>query len=200
MPLNWQDIKAGSVRPTDHVEICLRGDLAAAYADAARRLAAAQDSDDDSINGGLEALQVAEEMAALREEMEQHTFRFTCRALPRHAYRELCEAHPPREGHPSDRLYGVDMSAFPLPLIAGAVVAITPAADGDPVVAPDAEPVLTLDDVREMDGQLTEGQMQSLFGCAARINKTSVDLPKSATASELMATHAPSSKRPAPGA
>jgi len=197
--MRWEDVKAGAVRPRDHVEICLRGDLAAAYADAERQLAAAQDADDDSMTAGTEALAVAEEMARLQQQMLEHTFRFTFHALPRHAYRALCDAHPPRDGHALDRAYGVDMSAFPLPLIAASCVAITPAADGDPEVAGDARPVLSADNVADMDAELTDGQMQALFGCAARINKVSVDLPKSATASELIARHAPNSKRPAPG-
>lgn len=195
----WDDLKGGAARPTGSVQMCLRGDLAAAYAAAERRLADAADQDDDSMAGGTEALAIAEQMAALREQMAAHTYRFVFRALPRRRYRELVDAHPPRPGHPEDGAYGADMGAFPPALIAACCVAIAPAAEPEPDVPADAPPVLAAGDAAEMVDQLTDGQVHALFACAFRLNRSAVDLPKSVSVSELVARHAPRSKPPEPG-
>ncbi|MGI5155827.1 hypothetical protein [Microbispora sp. CA-102843] len=196
----WQDLKEGTARPLDSVPVCLRGDLAAAYAELDRRLAEAVQAPDDSMAAGTEALQIAEQMTALRERMEEHTYRFTFQALPRRAYRDLVDEHPPRESHPEDAAYGVNMAVFPVELIAASCVAITPVTEPEPDIRPDAAPVMTAADVEDMTDQLSDGQVHAMFSCAFRLNRSGVDLPKSATASELVATHAPRSKQPEPGA
>ncbi|MEU8199293.1 hypothetical protein AB0C10_36460 [Microbispora amethystogenes] len=196
----WQDLKDGATRPCDSVPVCLRGDLAAAYAELDRRLAEAVQAPDDSMAAGTEALQIAEEMAALRERMTGHTYRFTFQALPRRAYRDLVDDNPPRENHPEDAAYGVNMATFPVELIAASCVAITPVSDPEPDVPPDAKPVMTAADVEDMTDQLSDGQVHSMFSCTFRLNRSGVDLPKSLTASELVAMHAPRSKPPEPGA
>lgn len=199
MGATWDELKGGAARPSDSVRVCLRGDLAAAYTAAERRLADAAGADDDSMAGGVEALAIAEQMAVLREEMAQHTFRFTFRALPRRAYRELVDAHPPRPGHPEDGAYGADMDGFPPALIAACCVAITPAAEPEPDVPADAPPVLASADAAEMVDRLTDGQVHALFACAWRLNRSGVDLPKSVSVSGLVARHAPRSRPPEPG-
>lgn len=195
---DWQDLKPEAARPSDSVLVCLRGDLAAAYAEAERRLGEALQAEDDSMTAGTEALAIAEEMTALREKMAAHTYRFTFRALPRRAYRDLVDEHPPREGHPEDVAYGVDMGAFPVVLIAASCVAITPAEEEAEVPA-DAVPVLSVADVEDMTDQLSDGQVHAMFSCAFRLNRSGVDVPKFATASELVARHTPRSQQPAPG-
>jgi len=194
----WDDLKASAVRPVASVPVCLRGDLAAAYADAERRLAAAA-QDDNSMAGGTEALALAEQMAALREEMASATRRFVFRALSRRVYRGLVDAHPPRPGHPEDTTYGADMNAFPAALIAACCVAITPGDAPEAAVPDDAPPVLTPGDADEMVNQLTDGQVHTLFSAAFRLNRSGVDLPKSGSVSELVARHTPRSSRPEPG-
>lgn len=197
--MTWDDLKAGAVRPVGSVPVCLRGDLAAAYADAERRLAQAAAHDDNSMAGGTEALALAEQMAALAEEMAAATRRFVFRALPRRVYRGLVDAHPPRPGHPEDAAYGADMDAFPTALIAACCVAITPGDAPEPVLPEDAPPVLTPADADEMVDHLTDGQVHTLFSEAFRLNRSAVDLPKFGTVSELVARHTPRSSQPAPG-
>jgi hypothetical protein len=196
----WKDLRQEAVRPHDSVPVCLRGDLAASYTTLDRRLADASRASDDSMTGGTEALQIAEEMTALRAKMQAHTYRFTFVALPRQQYRDMVDSHPPRDGHPLDAAYGVNMNLFPAQLIAASCAAITPAGDEPPVPAADADPVLSAEDVEDMTGQLSDGQVHAMFVCALKLNRSEVDLPKSRTASELVAMHAPKSKPPEPGA
>lgn len=195
----WGDLKPGAARPHDVVPVCLRGDLAAAYSELDRRLAEATRAEDDSMAAGTEALAIAEQMAALRERMAAHTYRFVFRALPRRQYRDLVDAHPPREGHPEDTAYGADMGAFPVALIAASCVAIRPATEDEPEIPADAAPVLSVADVEDMTDRLSDGQVHAMFSCAFRLNRSGVDLPKFGTASELVARHTPRSQQPAPG-
>lgn len=195
----WNDIKGDAAPPQDSVPICLRGDLTRQAADLERRIAAAQAAAGDSIVGGAEAQELAEELSELQSVMAAFTYRFTFRALPRKLWRDLVESHPPRDGHPEDRVNGVNMDVFPVLLIAMSCVDISPI-NTAPDIPADAGPVLSETDAAEMAERLTDGQIMTMFGCAAKLNRAQVDLPKSETASEIMARLAPKSKPPAPGA
>jgi hypothetical protein len=193
----WSELKGDAARPQDGVPICLRGDLAQAYADLERQLAAANGRDQGSIVGGAEAAEIAERMAALAEQMSAFTYRFTFRALPRKQWRDMVDAHPPRE-EAEDRLNRVNMETFPVALIAASCVGIQPVADESPI-PPDAPRALSDDDAQDMADSLTDGQIAAMFACAARLNRSAVDLPKCGSASEIMAKLALSSKPPEPG-
>lgn len=195
----WNDIKGDAAPPQGSVPICLRGDLAQQAADLEREIGAAHAATANSIVGGGEAEALAERLAVLQQEMRAHTYRFTFRALPRRQWRDLVEAHPPREDRVEDRLNGVDMAAFPTVLIAASCVAIQPLDDDSPPPL-DAAPVFTPAEAEELADRLTDGQVGKLFGCAAGLNRSVVDLPKSESASDIVARLVPNSRPPEPGA
>lgn len=187
---NWDDLKKNFQPQSDSVPICLRGDLAARYERLEQELTEAQDEDaKDSLAAGGKARKIAQEMEDLRGEMLRYTHDFQFRALPKTGsatapgYRDLVADHRPREGDADDAIWGANLATFPIALIQACCI----------------DPVMTVDQVEEMDGMLAEGQMLELFGVALRLNRENADVPKSALASEILAKHAPKSKRPAPG-
>jgi hypothetical protein len=181
---NWEDLKKDFTPQRDSVPVCLRGDLAARYERLERDLAEARDSDaQDSLAAGGRARKIAQEMEDLRSEMLRYTHDFQFQALPKKAYRDLLADHRPRDGDQEDALMGANLATFPPALIQACCT----------------DPVMTLEQVEEMDGLLANGQMLEMFGCALRLNQENVDIPKSALASEVLARHAQKSKRPEPG-
>jgi hypothetical protein len=181
---NWDDLKKGFTPQSDAVPICLRGDLAARYERLERELAEARDEDaQDSLAAGGQTLKIAREMEDLRGEMLQHTHHFQFKALPKSKYRDLVADHRPRDGDPDDAQWGANLATFPQALIQACCT----------------DPVMTVEQVEEMCGMLSDGQVVEMFGCAVRLNRENADIPKSLLASEVLARHAPRSKRPAPG-
>lgn len=182
---NFDDILKAAKLPEDSVPICLRGDLQRRHEELERDLEEARDTDDQgsSLADGGKARKVAEEIQRVEREMREHTHPFAFRALPSREYRELVQDHKPREGDQLDALYGVNMSTFPAVLIAACCI----------------DPVMTLEQVEELLGLLTEGQMMDLFMCAANLNRGQVDVPKSAAASAILANTALRSKQPERG-
>lgn len=181
---NWEDLKKGFKPQSDSVPICLRGDLAARYEQLERELIEAQDADTtDSLAAGGKARKVAQEMEDLRAEMLDFTHDFQFRALPKKEYRDLLADHRPRDGDKDDAMWGANLATFPQALIQACCT----------------DPVMTVEQVEEMDGMLADGQMLEMFGCALRLNRENADVPKSALASAVLAKHAPKSKPPGPG-
>jgi hypothetical protein len=190
---NFDDLIKSARLPEDSVAICLRGDLQLQHEELERQLQEVQEAEDTAGSGGLvgagsatsaEAKRLAEEIEALEAEMRQHTHHFAFRGLPRKQYRDLLVQHPPREGNDDDLALGANGNTFPLALIAASCI----------------DPVMTLEQVEQLAEVLTDGQVLTLFGCAAVLNRVSVDVPKSAAASAILARHAPRSRPPAPGA
>jgi hypothetical protein len=182
---SFEELLAGAKLPETGVPICLRGDLAAEFERLEAELAEAREAEerDDSLAAGGQARQIAEEIEDLRQTMREHTHTFRLRALPRRAFRDLIEAHPQREDNRDDAAFGVNVLTFPAPLIAASCV----------------DPVMTEQQVEQLLEVLNEGQMLELYGAALALNRGSVDVPKSAAASEILARHGSRSKRPEPG-
>jgi hypothetical protein len=109
------------------VPICLRGDLVADWEAADRELKRAADenrSADSKEGAGLGAL--VEKVRALEAQMLEHSENWRLRALPRHEFRALVAAHPPRLGEdqmpiPEDRP-GINRDTFPSALIRASLV------------------------------------------------------------------------------
>ena len=175
----------GAKLAEDEVPICLRGDLTRRFEALERQLEEAQDGDEEnSMAAGGRALEIAEEMEAVRAEMLEHTHPFAFRALPKQEYRDLLDKHPPREDHKDDVVMGANLHTFPHVLIQACCI----------------DPVMTLEQVEELCEVLNDGQLYRLFGCALTLNRATVDIPKSVLASEILAKQGPKSKPPAPGA
>ncbi|HTI26188.1 MAG TPA: hypothetical protein VL652_34685 [Kutzneria sp.] len=174
------EIIKSAKRPEKTVELCLRGDLVAAWEDLERKRAAAEQASGDSL-AGSGARQYAEQMRALEEQMAQATVVFRLRALPRREYNELYAAHPPRldaDGKPDrlDGAYGYNTLTFWPALVAASLV--------EPLL--DAEVLDTL-----LQDQLSDAQFDALAGAAIVVNRGEVDVPFSPGASAMLRSSAP---------
>ncbi|MFD0852340.1 hypothetical protein ACFQ07_08905, partial [Actinomadura adrarensis] len=132
---------------------------------------------------GGNARKIAEEVREVEEQMREFTHPFAFRALPSGAYRDLVEAHPPRKDNENDAVFGADMATFPVALLAASCV----------------DPPMTEEQVTQLADLLTEGQLMTMFGCCMALNRSMVDIPKSVTASEVLASFAQKSKQRARG-
>lgn len=180
---SFDDFIAGASLPTATVPLCVAGDLQAEWEDLERDLQDAVRSAGDSLAAGGAPRRIAEQMEALREKMRQHERTVKFRALSRRAYRDLVLQHPPRDDDAIDQAQMLNMDTFPVAVIAACAV----------------EPVMTVEQVGQLEDRLTDWQFNELFAACMLVNRTEVSVPKSVTASEILASIAPNSKPPAPG-
>lgn len=170
---NFDDLLSAARLPEKSVPICLRGDLQVEFEQLEQELADAQEADarNDSLAGGGQARKVAERMEALSAEMREHTHPFVLRALSSREWRELVDEHPPRKNDDADALLGANSATFPHAMLAACCI----------------DPVMTVEQVAQLTEKITDGQALTLFGCGMELNRGSVDVPKSAAASALLA-------------
>lgn len=170
-------------RPAEKsVSLCLRGDLVAEYERLDAEHAKAIDRVDTSLagDGGPSALEIAQQMQALRELMQGSILTLTVRALvPRTRYTELVLAHPPR----------TDLEGAPLPQDREGYNAETfyPAL----VRASTVDPVMTPERWERLDQVLSDRQFDQLaIGCL-EVNRGLVSVPFSPAASRTLRTSEP---------
>jgi hypothetical protein len=170
----FTDLLKGAKLPERTVEVCLRADLAAEFDLLERQLAEAQQKSPDSL-AGTGAADLAERIEALQAQMREHTYPFRLRALKRHEFKKLMDAHPPRRGDDgeiveADRLSACNTEAmFPV-LIRACVYDPQPS---------DEEWQLLLDET------LTDYQFTDLANVAWYLNQGSIDVPFSFAVSQL---------------
>lgn len=171
--MDINDLLASARLPETGVPLCLRGDLQLRHEQLEQELEEAREADraDDSLAGGGRSRKVAEQIREVEAEMREHTHVFALRALPRQEFRDMVEAHPPREDDKSDQFSGVNSATFPVPLIAASCT----------------DPIMTAEQVDQLLKVLTEGQMLELYSAALHLNRGMVDVPKSAAASAVLA-------------
>lgn len=178
---HFKTMLAEAQLPEKVVQICLRGDLAADFEQLENDLSDAQKVAEqvNSLSGGETAAQIAEQMEALRIEMQEHTYPFRCRALPKRAFRALVADHPPRsvagtgdevKVHDDDRGFGVNVTTFFDALIRACVV----------------DPELDAADWKLLlDEKLTDNQFDTLAVTCWYVNRSDVDIPFSYAASKI---------------
>lgn len=197
------DIKAlvrSSKRAERTVPICLRGDLVAQFEELDRQLAAevakVEALDDRRLNSAPKVApgqQIAEAMAALREQMSESTIAFRLRALPPARWAALRTEHPPRKGEDGKVLdsdvIGVNADTFFEPLIRESIY--YPVIDDETweVLMGRAQP--TEEDPDADQRGLSDGQLDSLGGAAWLLNRGAVDIPFSRAASRIMRSFGP---------
>lgn len=167
---DFSAILAGAKLPERTVDLCLRGDLVAEVERLDAELARLQKQPGTSLAGNGSAALV-EQIEALQEQMREHTYPVRLRALPRQAWRELREAHPPRmdaDGDPvlEDRMSGVDRTSFFEPLVRASIV----------------DPELTDEQWAALDGAITDRQFEDLTAAAWELNQGAVSIPFSRAA------------------
>lgn len=162
--------------PEKTVPVCLRGDLVADFEAADRELEQAQKKPASSLAGSGTGVLV-ERLESLEAEMAGHTYVFRLRAMPRHVWRELMAAHPPRKGEDGelvmeDRLTGANRLTVFEPLVRASIV----------------DPELTDEQFADLIGKLTDRQFEDLTSAAWDLNQGSVDIPFSRAASRARRT------------
>lgn len=163
---DFAKLLAGARLPERTVEICLRADLVAEHETLDRQLVEAQRKKADSL-AGSGAGPLVERITALEAEMRESTYPFRLRALHRHAFRDLMNAHEPRRDDKgeilqTDRLANCNTETMFPELIRRCVV------DPQPT---DAE----WDEL--LDTKLTDAQYNELAMAAWNINQGAVDVP-----------------------
>lgn len=168
---SFKPMLAEAKLPERTVAICLRGDLIAEHERAERELEQAKKTQTDSLAGSGVG-RIVERIEALEAEMRERTYDFRLRALPRHEFRALMAAHPPRRDedglNKEDAPLGVNRETFFPAMIRAAVV--------DP----------ELDEAEWtdlLDARLTDYQFQDLAWTAWALNAGEVDVPFSLAAS-----------------
>lgn len=158
-------IRAGSL-PEKTVPVCLDAKLVDAYEQLEEELADEASRTSDSLAGGR-AAELRQQLAALKEQMQESTVGFRFRALPSPRYKSLRRAHPPRkneDGSPVDRdaILRVNEDTFFIPLMRACLV----------------EPALDDETFRILvEERLSDGQLERLTTDVWRLNSSRVDLP-----------------------
>ena len=174
----YKESNADAQRPQRSVKVCLRGDLIAKWEAADRTLARAVEerrSSNSKEDGGLAEL--GEQVRAVEAQMDEHADEWLLRAMPRHKFRALMAAHPPRKGEDGEPIEGdrtFNRMTFWPALIRASVV--SPELD-------DEDWLWLFGDDEAEDGILTDKQFSDLEDAAWFLNRGEVDVPFSHAAS-----------------
>lgn len=116
--------------------------------------------------------EAAEEYDALTVEAKERAVKVTLRALGRKEWRDLVNAHPPREGHKGDEAVGLNESSFADDLVPASIL--------EPTFSSDAEKAYFLD-------SLSDIQFEELYLNAFALNRSRSADPKDGLLSALTA-------------
>lgn len=172
---------AGAKRKEDTYPVCLRGDLNADWAVANRELERAQkEALRSDAKEGPALGELAERVRAIEAEMLEHTETWRLRAMPRHKFRALVAAHPPRlgeDGEPvdEDKRLGINRETFTPALIGASVI--------DPELDDEDWAWLLGDEDDDDSGVLNDRQIGDLEDMAWFLNRDQVAVPFSVAAS-----------------
>lgn len=172
---NPKAVLAKARLPERSVSLCVRGDLVAQLQDLQRQLVDAERDQETagSLDGG-QAVVLAGQIEALRDEMAEHMLDLTVRALPRRKWDALVAQHPAQEGNDAHRTLGMNPDTFFDALLR---ISVLPALDDD--------------DWAQLEETLSTGQWQELNNTAWLVNQRDVSVPFSQRASRILASSAP---------
>lgn len=188
-PKNIKDRLAKARLAEKTVRVCLRGDLAAEFESLEQQLKAAiederrEDTRPRRSGQKPESVRLAERQEKVREQMADEMLTLTVRALPQHRWREIVAKHPPREDHDGDRALGVNLQPFAAEVMPLCIV----------------DPELDDEDWERLNDVISSGDFDRIFDAVWSVNRSGVDLPKSLTASRVMAVYNAASTSPEPG-
>ena len=168
-------------KPRRTVDICLAGDLVAEFAELEKQLkeATKEQAASYSLEDTGGAVELAERMEALRQEIREQVEPFVIQGLPGTTYRALKAQFPPREREDgqlvdSDRQLNTNVDDLAEPLIRACLV----------------EPELDDQTWAETMEALTDGQWEELFAAAILVNEGRLTVPFSRAASAILQTSA----------
>jgi len=191
---SYKKKNAGAQRPTRSVQICLRADLIGAWQAADRELKrASEERRSTDSKEGVGLAELVDRVRELEAEMLTHAEEWTLRAMPRHAFRSLVAAHPPRKDDDgtyldADLRLGLNRDTFFPALISASVV--TPELDAEDWLwlfghTDQERAQLEADGKADQieDGVLTDKQFGDLEDTAWFLNRGEIDVPFSHAAS-----------------
>lgn len=167
-PLSFGDIKARARPRQTEVRLCLAGDLAAQADRLADEIEAASNRAAPTSLAEVDPRRaLAAELETVHEAMRASEVVLRFQALGRTAYSDLLVAHPPRPGVAEDGSWNND--TYPNALIAACCI----------------EPVMTVEEVEELNELLNHRQRNELFNAAwgAQVGETRVPSSRAASTS-----------------
>jgi hypothetical protein len=186
---NFKTMLGAAKLPERIVDVCLRGDLAAAHHEAEAKLAEAQRKPSDSKEGSGVGALIAE-VERIQEQMRDSTYPFKIRALSRPRFRALMKAHPPRETDgkmdEDDATVGFNRETFFESLLKVTTVEPDMGVDVDTYFAElhkGNNPPLPDGDWPELLDKLIDRQFGDLTDAAWFVNRDEVSIPFSLAAS-----------------
>lgn len=164
----------GLTLPEDGVPICMRGDLQSRFEELERALDVARrkPAGDTLASSDSEARAIAEEIEALRAEMQTHVRVFLLRARPRKEWSDLGKEHPPRKQDPGDVQAGFNRETFPVAALAACSV----------------KPKMSVEKAGTLVDRVTQGQWNALWDKIIELNGGSGEVPFSWAASEILSS------------
>ncbi|MEV6344125.1 hypothetical protein [Actinoplanes sp. NPDC051851] len=182
MTTDFKTLLATAKLPRRTVPVCLRGDLQADFEALERDLEIARNSPASTSmesTGTSSAMEIAQLIEELREEMREHSYIFVLQALPRPEYQRLKDQHPPRQDESGDIVredvvLDANIDTFLDPLLRACLV----------------DPVLTDAEWADLDEKLTDSQYNLLVNTVHAVNRGGVSIPFSRVASRLLASTA----------
>lgn len=154
--------------PTVEVQICPRADLLEQHRLLDRQLAEESGKGAGTLAAGPPK-DLAEQLAALEETIEQGTRTFKFRALSRRRWRSLLGAHPPLKQHKAD---GLDFNPETFPVAAVAACAV--------------EPAMTPEQAEQVADAIPLGEFEKMWAAVLQVNLGASDVPKSVLATTIL--------------
>jgi hypothetical protein len=162
------DFLDGLKLPETEVPICMRGDLQARFEELERDLEAARRAPEpDSLGDVSDSIRIAQQVEALRAEMQQHVRYFLLRAKPRKEWSDLVKEHKPRK---QDAPADFNRETFPVAALAACCV----------------RPSLSEEQAGRVVDHVTQGQWSTLWTAIMELNGGSGDVPFSYAASAIL--------------
>ena len=170
-PFTVDELISEAKLPEQAVRVCLRGDLTREHDALVAELE--QIADEDTLAGAsAERVALAEAIREVEEQMAASVRVITVRAMGRRKFKELLDAHPPKEGQAGQ----FNPDTFPRELVAACAI----------------EPRMTPTDADRLFDVLSTGQVEELFAAAWFVNQGATRVPFSKAASEVLGRTAPS--------
>lgn len=152
--------------PERVVDICLDGDLNAEHDILEQQLAIAQRASAATMGGSSEQADLARRIQDVEERMQASVVQFRLRAITRAQMNKLFEEHPARDG----KREAFNVETAPAALVAMSCV----------------EPTMTLEQARELEAALGNGEFNKLSDAAWEVSSSGGSVPFSSTASVIL--------------
>lgn len=182
--MDLDDFLAAATPRTVTVKVCAAGELAARHQTlVAEWQKALSDTKGRSLGGDPLALDLAQQIVDLEDEMEGFTKAFTFRALSRNAWLDLVGEHPPTK---AEREQGE--TVHPRTFAVAAIAACS------------VDPKITLEQARVMADTVSPGEWQKCWFAIVDLNTSPTSVPKMIAATAILQASEGSSTTSDPGA